>query len=121
MEENNNQTYDNNMNNNFNNASYNQNYNNGNFNQNGNPNYNQNYNQNGNPNFNQNYNNGFNNGYRRLIKSKTNRVLAGVCGGIGEYFNIDPTLVRIGAVILGCCGAGIIAYIIAAICMPEGV
>lgn len=68
---------------------------------------------------NMNGNNGFNNGYRRLYKSRTNRILGGVCGGIGEYFNVDPTLIRIGAVILGFTGAGIIAYIIAAICMPE--
>ena len=32
---------------------------------------------------------------KRLYKSKTNRVLCGVCGGIGEYFGIDPTIVRL--------------------------
>ena len=31
---------------------------------------------------------------KRLYKSSTNRVLCGVCGGIGEYFNIDPTIIR---------------------------
>jgi|TARA_Y100000310_G_C20601750_1_gene773404 phage shock protein C len=32
---------------------------------------------------------------KRLFRSKTNRVLAGVCGGIGDYFNVDPTLIRL--------------------------
>ena len=56
--------------------------------------------------------------YKRLERTFDRRI-GGVCGGIGEYFNIDPTLIRIGAVVLGFTGAGIIAYIIAAICMPE--
>lgn len=57
---------------------------------------------------------------KKLYKSTTNRVLCGVCGGIGEYFNIDPTLVRL-LWILFCCagGSGIIVYIIAAIIIPE--
>ena len=56
----------------------------------------------------------------RLYKSRENRMLCGVCGGIAEYFNIDPTLVRLGWVLfcaLG--GSGILAYIIAAIIIPE--
>lgn len=56
----------------------------------------------------------------RLYKSRENRMLGGVCGGIAEFFNIDPTLVRLGWVLfcaLG--GSGIIAYIIAAIIIPE--
>ena len=56
---------------------------------------------------------------KRLYKSKTNRVIAGVCGGLGDYFNIDPTLVRLLLVLLGCTGSGIIAYLVAAIIMPE--
>lgn len=56
---------------------------------------------------------------RRLFKSNSNRVLCGVCGGIGEYFNIDPTIIRLIWVLLGCTGTGIVAYIIAAIIMPE--
>ena len=56
----------------------------------------------------------------RLYRSRENRMLGGICGGIAEYFNIDPTLVRLGWVLfcaLG--GSGFIAYIIAAIIMPE--
>lgn len=57
---------------------------------------------------------------KRLYKSSVNRMLCGVCGGIGEYFDIDPTLVRLGWVIFSCLGgAGIWAYIIAAIIMPK--
>lgn len=57
---------------------------------------------------------------KRLYKSSSNGVLCGVCGGIGEYFNIDPTLVRLIciALIFGW-GSGLIAYIVAAVIMPE--
>ena len=45
---------------------------------------------------------------KRLYKSNKNKMLDGVCGGIAEYFNIDPTLVRLGAVVLACgVGSGI--------------
>ena len=57
---------------------------------------------------------------KRLYKSNQNKVLDGVCGGIAEYFNIDPTLVRLGWVVfcaLG--GSGSLAYIIAAIIIPR--
>ena len=53
---------------------------------------------------------------RRLYRSRTNRWIAGVCGGIGEYFNIDPTLIRILAVVIP--GFGWIAYLICAIIIP---
>ena len=57
---------------------------------------------------------------KRLYKSKTNRVLFGVCGGLGEYFNIDPTIFRLILVLLICGAAsGLVAYILAAIIMPE--
>ena len=57
---------------------------------------------------------------KRLYKSASNRMIFGVCGGIGEYFNIDPTIVRLVAVIFGCMGgAGLLAYIVAAIVIPE--
>ena len=48
-------------------------------------------------------------------------MLCGVCGGIAEYFNIDPTLVRLAWVILSVfgMGAGIFAYIVAAIIIPR--
>lgn len=57
---------------------------------------------------------------KKLYKSNTNKMLEGVCGGIAEYFDIDPTIVRLGWVVffaLG--GSGILAYIIAAIIIPS--
>lgn len=58
---------------------------------------------------------------KRLYKSSANRMLCGVCGGIAEYFDIDPTLVRLVWVIITFMGgAGILAYIIAAIIIPDG-
>lgn len=56
---------------------------------------------------------------RRIFKSRRNRVFFGVCGGIGEYFNIDPTLVRLLFVLLGCTTTSLFIYIIAAIVIPE--
>lgn len=56
---------------------------------------------------------------KRLVKSKSNRMICGVCGGIGEYLNIDPTIVRLLAVALGFTGSGLLIYIVAAIIMPE--
>lgn len=57
---------------------------------------------------------------KRLRKSRTNRVICGVCGGIGEYLNIDPTIIRLILVLLGCTTTGIIVYLVAAVIMPEG-
>ncbi len=57
---------------------------------------------------------------KRLYKSIENKMLAGVCGGIAEYFNIDPTLVRLGWVLFSFLGgSGLLAYIIAAIIVPA--
>ena len=57
---------------------------------------------------------------KKLYRSRENAMLAGVCGGIGEYFDIDPTLVRLAWVVLGFCGGvGIWAYIIAALIIPQ--
>lgn len=56
---------------------------------------------------------------KRLYKSETDRMIAGVCGGIAEYCNIDPSLVRLGFVLLGCTGMGIILYVAAAIILPP--
>ena len=57
---------------------------------------------------------------KRLYKSN-NRMLCGVCGGIAEYFNVDPTIIRLIAVVLAFAsiGTGIVAYIIAAVIMPD--
>lgn len=56
---------------------------------------------------------------KRLYKSRVNKKICGVCGGLAEYFEIDSTLVRLALVVFTCLGgAGILAYIIAAIIMP---
>ena len=57
---------------------------------------------------------------KKLYRSETDKKLAGVCGGIAEYFNIDSTIVRLiwGLTFL-CAGTGVLAYIICAIIMPD--
>ena len=50
---------------------------------------------------------------KRLYRSSRNKVLAGVCGGIGEYFDVDPVIIRILAVVFTLMmGTGLIAYIV---------
>jgi len=58
---------------------------------------------------------------KRIFKSIKNRMICGVCGGVAEYFNIDPSLVRLGWILVTCFtgGAGLVAYIITAIVLPE--
>ena len=57
---------------------------------------------------------------KKLYKSDQNKMLDGVCGGIAEYFGIDPTVVRlIWALFSLMGGCGILAYIIAAIIIPR--
>lgn len=57
---------------------------------------------------------------KQIFRSKENRVISGVCGGFAEYFNIDPTVIRLIWIAVSLTfGAGIIAYIIAAIIVPE--
>lgn len=56
---------------------------------------------------------------KRLYRIEEGKKLAGVCGGVAEYFNIDPTVVRLGWALVSCFfGAGIVAYIAGAIIMP---
>jgi phage shock protein C len=56
----------------------------------------------------------------KLFRSKENRLIGGVCGGVAEYFKIDPFIVRIGWIFITLfAGAGIIAYIAALIIVPE--
>ena len=56
---------------------------------------------------------------KKLTKS-SNRKLCGVCGGIAEYFDVDPTVIRLLWVVLCLfAGSGILVYIVAAIIMPE--
>ena len=60
-------------------------------------------------------------GGKRLHKSAVNRKIAGVCGGIAEYLNTDPTIVRLATVLLTLgWGTGLLAYIVCALVMPEG-
>ena len=54
---------------------------------------------------------------KRLYRSRSSRILAGVCGGIAEYFGIDPIIVRILAIVLP--GFSWIVYLICAIIIPE--
>ncbi len=57
---------------------------------------------------------------KRLYKIEQGKKLAGVCGGIAEYFNVDPTLVRIAWVIASLAfGCGLLAYLLCAIIMPS--
>jgi phage shock protein C len=57
---------------------------------------------------------------KKLYRSKKNRKIAGVCGGIAEYFDIDPIIIRLITLILVLsAGCGLIAYIIAWIVVPE--
>lgn len=57
---------------------------------------------------------------KKLYRSDSNKMIAGVCGGIAEYINLDPTIVRLLWVLLSFMGGtGIIAYIVAAIIMPS--
>lgn len=57
---------------------------------------------------------------KRLYKSNTDRKICGVCGGIAEYLNVDATVIRV-ITLAGClmAGAGILAYLGAALLMPE--
>lgn len=57
---------------------------------------------------------------KRLYRSNTNKMLGGVCGGIAEYFNVDPTIIRL-AWVLFCAlgGSGVLAYLIMAIVVPQ--
>ena len=61
------------------------------------------------------------NDYRRLTRSINNRMICGVCGGLGEYLNVDPTIIRIvwAFCALAGLGTGAVVYIVAAIIMPE--
>jgi phage shock protein PspC (stress-responsive transcriptional regulator) len=58
---------------------------------------------------------------KRLYRSRNNRMLAGVCGGLGEYFGVDATLIRILFVLLLLPGGapGLLPYVILWIVMPE--
>ncbi len=58
---------------------------------------------------------------RKLYRSRKNRMLCGVCGGLGDFFGIDPTIVRLLVAILACSslGTGVLVYFVAAFVIPE--
>ncbi len=57
---------------------------------------------------------------RKLYRSKSNRQLAGVCGGLAEYFNLDPTLIRVLFVLLAVLGgSGVVLYVAMWIIVPK--
>ena len=59
---------------------------------------------------------------KRLFKSESNKIISGVCGGVAAYFDVDPSLVRVGAVILGVLTTGfpmVVGYIICACILPR--
>ncbi len=58
---------------------------------------------------------------KRLTRSRTNKMICGVCGGVGEYFNMDPTVIRLiwAVASIGSLGTGFLVYIIAAVVIPE--
>ena len=58
---------------------------------------------------------------KTLYKSRKDRFLFGVCGGLAEYFEVDPTLVRLLTAVLCTTGTGLLLYIVAAVVMPERV
>ena len=56
---------------------------------------------------------------KKLYRSVTDKKIAGVCGGMAEYFDIDPTIIRLVCLICLLGGVGFLAYIIAWIIVPE--
>ena len=57
---------------------------------------------------------------KKLYRSDENKMLAGVCGGIAEYFGVDPTLIRLAWVVFSLLGgSGLLAYFLAAIIIPR--
>jgi phage shock protein C len=58
---------------------------------------------------------------KRLTKSTTNKMLLGVCGGLAEYFQVDATIIRLLWVLFSLCGgSGVLAYLAAALIIPQG-
>jgi phage shock protein C len=57
---------------------------------------------------------------RKLYRSRTNRKLAGICGGLGRYFNVDATLLRVLFVLLAVLGgSGLVLYLVLWIIIPS--
>lgn len=56
---------------------------------------------------------------KKLYRSTQNKMIAGVCSGLAEYINIDPTIIRVIWALVGLSGAGLIAYLVCALIIPE--
>ena len=58
---------------------------------------------------------------KKLTRSRQNRLLMGVCGGVAAYFNLDPTVVRLICALVSLCSfvLGVVGYFVAALIMPE--
>ena len=56
---------------------------------------------------------------KKLYRNTANKMIAGVCSGLAEYINIDPTIIRLIWALIALSGAGLIAYLVAAIIIPE--
>ena len=56
---------------------------------------------------------------KKLYRNIQNKMIAGVCAGVGEYLNIDATIVRLIWALIGLTGTGIVAYLVAALIIPE--
>ena len=56
---------------------------------------------------------------KKLYRSQTNKMVAGVCAGLAEFINIDPTIVRVIWALVSLSGAGILAYLVCALIIPE--
>lgn len=57
---------------------------------------------------------------KKMYKSKSNKMICGVCGGFAEYYGYDPTIVRLAFVLISLfAGSGLLLYILAALIMPE--
>ena len=57
---------------------------------------------------------------KKFYKSTTDKIISGVCGGIGEAFNLNPWIIRIVFILFGCGFLGIVAYFALAYMLPEG-
>ena len=56
---------------------------------------------------------------KKLYRNTSNKMIAGVCSGLAEYLNIDPTIVRVIWALVSLSGAGILAYLVCALIIPE--
>ncbi|MDO4483670.1 MAG: PspC domain-containing protein [Clostridia bacterium] len=57
---------------------------------------------------------------KRLYKSRDNKMITGVCGGVAEYLDLDPTIIRlVWTILCAVAGSGILCYIVASLIIPD--